>query len=104
VEAGWSTRLLNNQNFFSLQSVPNYMNASWDIFDSRTYRIPHHTLHGAVVGAGAEFRKARFRFTSEFRYTRWNQEFGNPTSLRFHYGSEPDQFQVLFGVSFGTKR
>lgn len=104
VLAGWSTRLVNNQDLFSLRSVPNFGNGTWNIFDSTTYRVPHVTVHGVVAGAGVEFRKARFRFTPEFRYTRWNQFFGNPTSLRFHYGSTPDQFQVLFGVSFGGKR
>jgi hypothetical protein len=102
VLTGWSTRLVNDQNLFSLRSVP--QQGAWHIFDSTTFRLPHITVHGVVAGAGVEFRKARFRFTPEFRYTHWNQFVGNQTSLRFHYESNADQFQVLLGVSFGTRR
>lgn len=47
---------------------------------------------GAVVAGGIQWKKGRFAFTPEFRYTRWNRQ--PDTSIK------RDQTEVLFGITF----
>ena len=48
---------------------------------------------GAVGTAGLRFTHGRWKFSPEFRYTRWSEE---PQTIR----RKPNQVEFLFGISF----
>ena len=48
---------------------------------------------GAVGAAGVQFRHGRWKFSPEFRYTRWSRE-------TQRIPRNPNQVEFLFGVSF----
>jgi hypothetical protein len=66
-----------------------------------TQQSPGENTHGVTAGGGIEFRIGRFRVAPEARYTRWNRRYWEEYGSRgFFTGSNRNQVDVLFGISF----
>lgn len=62
---------------------------------------PSENHVGAVAGGGVRFQMGRLALSPEVRYTRWNARYWEFNWSRGYFtGSNPNQVEVLFGLSF----
>ena len=62
---------------------------------------PAESHAGVVAGGGVEWRAGRLRLGPEFRYTRWSGRYWESSGPRgFFTGSNPNQADILFGITF----
>jgi hypothetical protein len=92
----WEVPILGKYRFLHTPLIKPYVSAGPN-FRFLDAPLDHFmSNHGFALGGGVEVKAYKLRVSPELRYTRW----GGDSSFTFNTKSNPNQVELLVGVTF----